>query len=124
VASAIEPRLRHLVWLRVSQINGCAYCVSLHGKEALRDGENIERLNCLVVWEETALFTVRERAALAWSEALTNITRTHALDDIYALVRQEFDDRELVDLTLMIASMNAWNRMAIGFGRQPDVPQQ
>jgi AhpD family alkylhydroperoxidase len=123
LASLIEPTLRHLVWLRVSQINGCAYCVELHAREALHDGEAVKRLNCLIVWEETTLFTARERAALAWAEALTNITQSHAHDEVYALVRQEFDDKTLVDLTLMIASMNAWNRMAIAFRRQPDTPQ-
>jgi AhpD family alkylhydroperoxidase len=123
LASLIEPTLRHLVWLRVSQINGCAYCVELHAREALHDGEAVERLNCLLAWRETTLFTARERAALAWAEALTNITESHAHDEVYDLVRQEFDDKTLVDLTLMIASMNGWNRMAIGFRRQPETSQ-
>jgi uncharacterized peroxidase-related enzyme len=123
LTSTIERKLRHLVWLRVSQINGCAYCVNLHAQEAIRDGESMERLNCLIVWEETILYTARERAALAWAESLTNVTQSHAHDEVYALVQQEFDDKALVDLTLMIASMNAWNRMAIGFRRPPDEPQ-
>jgi len=117
--SAIEASLRHLVWLRTSQINGCAYCVDLHASEALQDGERIERINCLVAWQETTLFTPKERAALAWTEALTNIAMSHALEEDYALVREQFSDEDLVDLTLMIASMNAWNRMAIAFRRQP-----
>ena len=117
--SALEPSLRHLIWLRVSQINGCAYCVDLHSHEALRDGESIQRLNCLVIWEETPLFSDRERSALAWAEALTKISETHAPDEVYEMVKAQFEDKELIDLTLMIAAMNAWNRMAIGFRRQP-----
>ena len=119
VGSALEPSLRHLIWLRVSQINGCAYCVDLHTHEALRDGESLQRLNCLVTWAETPLFSDRERSALAWAEALTKVSETHAPDEVYELVRAHFEDKELVDLTLMIAAMNAWNRMAIGFRRQP-----
>ena len=117
--SALEPSLRHLIWLRVSQINGCAYCVDLHSHEALRDGESIQRLNCLVILEETPLFSDRERSALAWAEALTKISETHAPDEVYEMVKAQFEDKELIDLTLMIAAMNAWNRMAIGFRRQP-----
>jgi AhpD family alkylhydroperoxidase len=83
VGSAIESSLRHLIWLRVSQINGCAYCVDLHTHEALRDGESLQRLNCLVVWAETPLFSDRERSALAWAEALTNVSETHAPDELY-----------------------------------------
>jgi AhpD family alkylhydroperoxidase len=122
--SAIEPSLRHLIWLRVSQINGCAYCVDLHTHEALRYGESLQRLNCLVTWAETPLFSERERSALAWAEALTKVVETHAPDDVYEAVSAHFQDKELIDLTLMIASMNAWNRMAIGFRRQPFRRQQ
>jgi AhpD family alkylhydroperoxidase len=118
-SSAIGPGLRHLVWLRTSQINGCAYCVDLHTHEALADGERSQRLHCLITWPETALFTAQERAALAWAEALTHISTSHAPEEVYALVRQHFSDKDLVDLTLMIAAMNAWNRMAIGFRRRP-----
>lgn len=118
--SRIEPGLRHLVWLRVSQINGCAYCVDLHTHEALRDGESFQRLNCLVTWSEASLFTEREQAALAWTEALTNIAQGHVPDEVYELVTQHFNGKDLVDLTLMVASMNAWNRMAIGFRRRPE----
>jgi AhpD family alkylhydroperoxidase len=117
--SAIEPTLRHLILLRVSQINGCAYCVDLHASEARRDGETLQRINCLAVWAETPFFTERERSALAWAEALTNITQSRAPDDVYARVNQHFQDKQLVDLTLMIGSMNAWNRIAIGFRRPP-----
>jgi AhpD family alkylhydroperoxidase len=119
--SAIESRLRHLVWLLTSQINGCSYCVDLHTQEALGDGERPQRLHCLVTWSETALFSAQERAALAWAEALTHISTSHAPEEVYDRVRQHFNDKDLVDLTLMIATMNAWNRMAIGFRRQPAV---
>jgi AhpD family alkylhydroperoxidase len=119
--SAVEPGLRHLISLRTSQINGCAYCIDLHTYEALQDGERTQRVNCLIAWHETTLFTAQERAALAWIEALTNIAATHAPEDVYTLVEKHFNGKDLVDLTLMIASMNAWNRMAIGFRRQPTV---
>ena len=119
IDSKIEPALRHLVWLRVSQINGCAYCVNLHTQKALRDGETPERLHCLVVWHETSLYSERERAALRWAEALTLVAETRAPDDVYQEVARHFCDQNLVDLTLLIASMNAWNRMAIGFRREP-----
>ena len=83
VGSEIEASLRHLIWLRVSQINGCAYCVDLHTNEALRDGETLQRLSCSVTWAETPLFSDRERSALAWAEALTNVSTTHAPDEAY-----------------------------------------
>jgi len=117
--SAIEPALRHLVWLRISQINGCAHCVDRHSQDAIRDGEKRQRLDCLVVWREAPFYSERERAALEWAEALTNVSTTHAPDEAYDLVRQHFSDKDLVDLTLLIATMNAWNRMAIGFRRGP-----
>ncbi|MGB6397639.1 MAG: carboxymuconolactone decarboxylase family protein [Bradyrhizobium sp.] len=120
INSQIEPTLRHLVWLRVSQINGCAYCVDLHIREALRDGESPDRLHGLVVWRETELYSAKERAALAWAEALTLVAETHAPDEIYREVTQHFSDQDLVDLTFLIATMNAWNRMAIGFRRGPE----
>ena len=115
--SSIEASLRHLVKLRVSQINGCAYCVDLHSHEALRDGENSQRLHCLTVWHETELFTPRERAALAYVESVTRIFDTHVPDEDYNQVEQHFNELELVDLTLTISTMNAWNRMAISFRR-------
>jgi AhpD family alkylhydroperoxidase len=119
IDSKIELTLRHLVWLRVSQINGCAYCVNLHTQEALRDGETPDRLHGLVVWHETSLYSERERAALAWAEALTLVSETRAPDSVYGEVARHFGEKDLVDLTFLIASMNAWNRMAIGFRRGP-----
>lgn len=115
--SSIEASLRHLVLLRVSQLNGCAYCVNLHTHEALRDGEKAQRLHCLVAWHETNLFTPRERAALAYAESVTLVAESRVPDADYVEAAQHFNDRELVDLTLMISTMNAWNRMAISFRR-------
>jgi AhpD family alkylhydroperoxidase len=119
-SSPIGKRLKALVDLRVSQINGCAYCVNMHSEEARQAGETQQRLDCLPVWRETTFYEARERAALAWAESVTLIQATGAPDDVYAEVRKQFNDRELADLTLMIAVMNAWNRLAIGF--RSDVP--
>lgn len=111
---SIDPRLRALVELRVSQINGCVYCVDLHATEARHAGESQQRLDCLVVWEESTFFSDKERAALAWAEALTHVSSTHAPDELYARVRAHFTDQEIVDLNLIVSLMNAWNRMSIG----------
>ena len=110
-----DPRIKALVELRVSQINGCAYCLNAHTQEARALGETQQRLDCLSAWRETEFFTEREQAALAWAEALTLISETHAPEDIYQEAAKHFADKELVDLTLVIVNMNAWNRMAIGF---------
>jgi len=115
--SSIELSLRHLVRVRVSQINGCAYCVDHHTHGALGDGEKAQRLHCLVVWHETNLFTPRERAALAYAESVTRVSETHVPDSAYMEAARHFDERGLVDLTLLISTMNAWNRMAISFRR-------
>ena len=115
----IEPRLRALVELRTSQINGCAYCVDLHSRQAREHGETSQRLDCLGVWRDTAFFNERERAALAWAETVTNVSQTGIPDNAYEEVKQHFDDKDLVDLTLIIATMNAWNRMAISFRANP-----
>lgn len=115
--SSIEASLRHLVKIRVSQINGCAYCIDLHTHEALRDGEKVQRLLCLTVWHEVDLFTPRERAALAYAESVTRVSDTHVPDEDYNEAAQHFNEPELVDLTLAISTMNAWNRMAISFRR-------
>ncbi|MFO0873374.1 MAG: carboxymuconolactone decarboxylase family protein [Phycisphaerales bacterium] len=118
-ASAIEPRLRALVELRVSQINGCAYCVDLHSHEARRAGEAQQRLDCLPVWRETPFFADRERAALAWAESVTLVPQTGVPDAVFEDARRHFSEKDLVDLTLVIASMNAWNRIAISFRQAP-----
>jgi AhpD family alkylhydroperoxidase len=112
--SSIEPQLVHLIKMRASQINGCAYCLDMHSKEARADGETEQRLYLLDAWRETSFYTARERAALAWTEALTLIAETHAPDDVYEEVRKEFSEEELVDLTLAIVAINGWNRIAVG----------
>ncbi len=114
----LESGLLHLVYLRASQINGCAYCVDMHTREALRDGEQEKRLHLVVTWRESSLFSERERAALAWAEAVTRLEQTHAPDDVYAELRRNFDEVETANLTLAVSTINAWNRMAVGF-RQP-----
>ena len=111
----LEPSLLELVKLRASQINGCGYCVDLHSRDARKLGESERRLYALTVWRETPLFTERERAALAWTEALTRIAETRAPDADYAWLSSQFTERERVDLTLAINAINSWNRLAIGF---------
>lgn len=119
-----DPKLKALVELRVSQINGCAFCLDLHTNEARALGENQQRLDCISAWKETTFYTEKERAALAWAEALTRISDTHAPDDVYEEVKKHFTDKELVDLSLVIANMNVWNRLAIGFRKQTPVRNQ
>ena len=115
----LDRRLRLLVEIRVSQINGCAYCVDKHAEEARAAGETQQRLDCLCVWSETPFFDARERVALDWAEALTLLPQSHAPDDVYAEVRAQFDDKTLADLTLAIALINAYNRFGVGFRLQP-----
>lgn len=121
--SGLDARLLHLVYLRVSQVNGCGYCVDLHYREALEAGETHRRLNAVAAWRETPFFDERERAALAWAESLTRVDRTGAPDEVYEEVRSRFDDKELADLTFAIAAMNAWNRLGVGFRRGPSAEE-
>jgi AhpD family alkylhydroperoxidase len=114
-ASGLEMSLIHLVKTRASQINGCAFCIHMHTREARADGETEERLYLLDAWRESPLYSDRERAALAWTEALTLVAQTHAPDEDYALLKAHFTDEEQVKLTLAISAINAWNRFAIGF---------
>ena len=116
----LEIGLQHLVLLRVSQINKCAYCVDLHSHEALRDGELVQRVNCLPVWRECDFYSDKEKAAFGWAEALTERRSEDELGESYALVSEFFDAKNLSDLTFLIASMNAWNRMGVGLGRSPE----
>lgn len=111
----LEPKLFHLVKLRASQINGCAYCINIHSHEARSDGETQQRLDLLSVWRETNFFDERERAALAWTEALTLVADTNAPDAEYEALAAVFDEKERVAVTLAIAAINGWNRFAIGF---------
>ena len=113
--SGLEHGLMHLVKTRASQINGCAYCVHMHTREARAAGETEERLYLLSAWRESPLYSGRERAALAWTEALTLVAQSHAPDADYDEARQHFDEAELVKLTLLIGAINVWNRLAIGF---------
>lgn len=118
LAKTLDHRLLALVKMRASQINGCAYCLHMHSQEARKLGETGERLLLLDAWQESALYSERERAALAWTEALTRIAETHAPDDIYEEARRAFSDQDLAALSIAIAMINAWNRLAIGFRKQ------
>jgi AhpD family alkylhydroperoxidase len=111
----IEPGLLHLMKMRASQINGCAYCLDMHSKDARANGETEQRLYLLNAWREAPFYTDRERAALAWTEALTRVADTHAPDDVYEEARRQFSEDELVALTMAIVAINGWNRLAIGF---------
>ncbi len=117
-ASALEPKLRELVKLRASQINGCAYCVDMHTKDAVALGEDPQRLYLTAVWRESPGYSPRERAALAWTEAVTLLSQTGAPDDVYEEMARLFDPAEQVALTLAIVAINGWNRLAVGF-REP-----
>jgi AhpD family alkylhydroperoxidase len=114
-ASGLEKSLIELVKTRASQINGCAFCINMHTQDARKQGETEQRLYLLNAWHESPLYTDRERAALAWTEALTLIAETHAPDDLYEGVRAHFSETETVNLTMLIGAINAWNRLAIAF---------
>jgi AhpD family alkylhydroperoxidase len=110
----LDHRLLLLIKTRVSQINGCAFCLHMHTADARKLGESEKRLYLLDAWHESALYSARERAALAWAEALTHIAATRAPDDVYEEVRRHFSEKEIADLSIAIAMINAWNRLAIG----------
>jgi AhpD family alkylhydroperoxidase len=114
--AGIEPSLRELMRLRVSQVNGCEYCIRFHTAEMEKVGETAERIAGLCDWRSSELYSKRERAALAWAEAVTNIQDGHAPDVVYEAVREQFTDVETVNLTLVIATINAWNRISIALG--------
>jgi AhpD family alkylhydroperoxidase len=117
--SGLEHSLIELVKLRASQINGCGFCVDMHAADARKAGETERRLHAVAVWRETPFFTPRERAALAWTEALTRLSQQPELASDYAALKEQFNDKEMVDLSLAVAAINSWNRLAIGFGLQP-----
>jgi AhpD family alkylhydroperoxidase len=117
----LERKLVDLVFLRVSQINGCAYCVDLHWRDLLKLGEDHRKLNSLVTWHEAPFFSARERAALTWTESLTNIAQTGAPDADYDTVKSAFSDKEIADLTIVIGLMNAMNRIGIGSRLAPSI---
>jgi len=110
----LPKRLIELVKMRASQINGCAYCLDVHAKDARKAGETEQRLYLLNAWRESPLFSAAERAALAWTEALTNVSQTHAPDADFAALRPHFSDKEIVDLTYLVGMINLWNRLAVG----------
>jgi AhpD family alkylhydroperoxidase len=115
----LEPSLLELVKTRASQINGCAFCIDMHTKDARAGGETEQRLYALSAWRETPYFSDRERTALAWTEAVTNVAQTNVPDEVYELARQHFDEKELADLTLAVVAINGWNRLAVSFRKVP-----
>lgn len=121
---SIEAPLRYLVDLRISQINGCVYCMDLHSEQARAAGVPQQKLDCLPGWDEAPFYTDRERAAFAWAEAVTHVSDGHVPDAAFEAVRPHFTDRELADLTFLIANMNAWNRMAVSLRKLPSVRQE
>jgi AhpD family alkylhydroperoxidase len=121
--SSIEKKLLHLIDLRVSQINGCAYCLDMHWKDLKVDGESDQRLYSLDAWRETPFYTDRERAALAWAESVTLVSETHIPDDVYEEACKYFSEKELVDLTMGVVTINSWNRLSISFRVVPGTYQ-
>jgi len=113
--SSLGKRLIDLVFQRVSLMNGCAYCVDLHWHDLLQGGEDPQRINSLSTWRETTFYTPREQAALGWAESVTDLHRTHVSDEEFAALKTLFTDAEIADLTFAVATMNAWNRLAIAF---------
>ncbi|HEY1386084.1 MAG TPA: carboxymuconolactone decarboxylase family protein [Dongiaceae bacterium] len=119
--SGLEHALLELVKMRASQINGCAFCLAMHSADAVKAGERHERLHLLPAWRETDLYTPRERAALAWTEALTVVAGKDVPDDVYEEARRQFSEKELVDLTYAVITINGWNRICIAFHIPPAV---
>jgi len=115
----LDHKLIHLIKMRASQINGCAFCIDMHSKDARALGESEQRLYELDAWRETPFYTERERAALAWTEALTLVSQTHVPDAVYDEVRKQFSEEEIVNLTLVVTTINVWNRLAIAFRSVP-----
>jgi AhpD family alkylhydroperoxidase len=114
-SSGLELSLLELVRMRSSQINGCAYCLDMHSKDARAAGESEQRLYCLPAWRETPFYSERERAALAWTEAVTLVSVDQVPDEVFELARKQFSEEELAELTLAIVSINGWNRLCIAF---------
>ncbi len=121
--SGLEVRLLELVRLRASYLNGCAYCVDMHTKDARAAGESEQRLFAVPVWRETPFFTPRERAALAWTEAVTELGRSGVPDPLLEETRRHFTDAELVNLTMAVIAINGWNRLAVSFRAEPGTYQ-
>ncbi len=117
--AGLDRRLMDLLFLRVSQINGCSYCVDQHARDLRAEGESNERIDGLAAWRESPYFTEGEKAALEWAEALTHVDTTHAPDAAYVPLARHFDDKTIANITYTVALMNAWNRIAIGFQQVP-----
>ena len=122
-ATTLEPGLLGLVYLRSSILNGCGFCIGMHTAELKHHHEPQTRIDAVAQWQDTDAFTLRERAALAWTDAITNIQATHASDAEYAAVKEFFDGKDLADLTFAIAQINAWNRLGIAFAMEWDPPR-
>src|SRR5690606_6823231 len=120
-SSGLDPHLIHLIKLRASQINGCAYCVDMHVKEARRDGLSEQWINLLSVWRESPVYSDRERAVLEWTEAVTRLADTGAPDSAYEPLKAHFDEAEIVNITVAIATINVWNRVVVSFRSQHPV---
>ena len=116
--SGLEKSLYLLIKMRASQINGCAYCLHMHSRDARAEGEREERLHLLAAWWDSSYFTERERAALAWTDALTLVAQTRAPDEVYARLKEQFDDAGIIKVTMAIITINAWNRIAVGLRAQ------
>jgi len=121
--SGLEPSLLNLIYLRASQINGCAYCIDMHSKDARALGETEQRLYELNAWREAPFYSERERAALAWTEAVTLVAKEHVPDEVFEQVKKHFSEQELVNLTLAVAQINVWNRFSIAFRVVPGTYQ-
>lgn len=118
---SLDANLVNLVKLRASQINGCAYCIDLHTRDLRKGGIDERRLYATSVWRETPFFSLRERGSLAWTESLTRLPDTHAPDAEYEALREQFTDSEIVDLTVVIGTINIWNRIGVGFRMSPKI---
>jgi AhpD family alkylhydroperoxidase len=116
-SSGLPENLLHLLKMRVSQINGCAFCIDMHAKDLRARGESEQRLYLLDAWREAPFYTERERAALAWAEAVTLVTEGHVPDEVFNQAREQFDENELVNLTVAVVAINGWNRLNIAFRR-------
>jgi AhpD family alkylhydroperoxidase len=123
-SSGLEKPLMELVKLRASQINGCAFCIDMHFREAQSAGESPQRLYLLDAWREAPAYTERERAALAWTEAVTLVSASHVPDEVYEEARKHFSETELVNLTLAVVAINGWNRFSISFRAMPSATQK
>ena len=119
--SGLDAKLRELIKIRASQINGCAYCLIMHTRDARKIGESDDRMHLLNAWQEAPVFTEKERAALAWTEALTLVSQTHVPDEVYEQVRRQFSEKEIVTLTAAVCAINTWNRIAISLRAPPQV---